>query len=309
MSAMLKSTSWPTALTTGSSLAAIARATISSLKAHRSSSEPPPRPTIRASRATLPSRCQRLARSMASAISRAAPSPWTATGRIETWMEGQRRARTVRISWMAAPVGEVMTPRCEAASGRGRLRAWSNRPSLSSRALSFSKAACSAPAPACSMCSTINWNSPRPSYRETRARRRMASPLPGRNFTRWLRPLNMAQRTWASPSLSEKYQCPEEGHTKLLISPSTQTKSKWLSSRIRAWRLRSLTLSSTGGSAGSNGLLKVSCPGMEVFGLAAGHSTVIIVSEGASSYNRPLNSSASAGDQPYAANRPGSPHF
>ena len=42
-SAMLKSISWPTAETTGTALAWIARATVSSLNAHRSSSEPPPR--------------------------------------------------------------------------------------------------------------------------------------------------------------------------------------------------------------------------------------------------------------------------
>ncbi|KAG1322238.1 hypothetical protein G6F61_015201 [Rhizopus arrhizus] len=39
----LKSVSWPTADTTGVRLAAIARASASSLNAHRSSSEPPPR--------------------------------------------------------------------------------------------------------------------------------------------------------------------------------------------------------------------------------------------------------------------------
>ena len=98
MSAMLKSTSCPTAATTGSSLAAMARATISSLKAHRSSREPPPRPTSRASKCTLPSRCQRLARSMAAAIWRAASSPCTATGSRETAMPGQRRRNTVSMS-------------------------------------------------------------------------------------------------------------------------------------------------------------------------------------------------------------------
>jgi hypothetical protein len=45
-SAIVTSVSWPTALTIGIWLAKIARATRSSLKLHRSSSEPPPRPTI-----------------------------------------------------------------------------------------------------------------------------------------------------------------------------------------------------------------------------------------------------------------------
>ena len=43
-SAMVTSVSWPTAEITGIGQAAIARATTSSLNAHRSSSEPPPRP-------------------------------------------------------------------------------------------------------------------------------------------------------------------------------------------------------------------------------------------------------------------------
>ena len=45
-SAMVVSVSWPIAAITGTGHAAIARATTSSLKAQRSSSDPPPRPTI-----------------------------------------------------------------------------------------------------------------------------------------------------------------------------------------------------------------------------------------------------------------------
>ena len=45
-SAIVTSGSWPTAEMTGSSLAYIARATRSSLKAQRSSMEPPPRPVM-----------------------------------------------------------------------------------------------------------------------------------------------------------------------------------------------------------------------------------------------------------------------
>ena len=44
-----RSISWPTALMTGTSEAKIARATISSLKAIRSSKLPPPLPTIKVS--------------------------------------------------------------------------------------------------------------------------------------------------------------------------------------------------------------------------------------------------------------------
>ena len=54
-SAMVTSVSCPTALTTGMRLVKIARATRSSLKLHKSSSEPPPRPTplVRTRFATL----------------------------------------------------------------------------------------------------------------------------------------------------------------------------------------------------------------------------------------------------------------
>src|SRR5437867_5697239 len=45
-SAMVTSVAWPTAETTGTEHAAMARATASSLKVHRSSSDPPPRPAI-----------------------------------------------------------------------------------------------------------------------------------------------------------------------------------------------------------------------------------------------------------------------
>ncbi len=45
-SAMVTSLSWPTAETTGMRQSAMARATASSLKVQRSSSEPPPRATI-----------------------------------------------------------------------------------------------------------------------------------------------------------------------------------------------------------------------------------------------------------------------
>ena len=48
-SAMVKSTSWPTAEMTGTGERAMARATFSSLKAQRSSIDPPPRPTMRTS--------------------------------------------------------------------------------------------------------------------------------------------------------------------------------------------------------------------------------------------------------------------
>ncbi len=74
------SVSWPTAEIRGISEAAAARTTTSSLKAHKSSKEPPPRATIsKSGRGTAPPRGRPLKPSMAAAICSAAPSPCTAT--------------------------------------------------------------------------------------------------------------------------------------------------------------------------------------------------------------------------------------
>jgi hypothetical protein len=104
-SARLKSVSWPIADTTGTFDAAIARARASSLNAHRSSSEPPPRASSRASKRPLAS-----ARRNIAVICAAAVAPCTGTGRISTSSNGNRRASTLSTSRTAAPLGEVITP-------------------------------------------------------------------------------------------------------------------------------------------------------------------------------------------------------
>ena len=76
-SAMVKSTSWPTAEIIGTGEATMALATPSSLNAHKSSTEPPPRPTMTTS-IPVTFTMSRIAR----ATSAAAPSPWTRAGRI-----------------------------------------------------------------------------------------------------------------------------------------------------------------------------------------------------------------------------------
>ena len=76
-SAMVTSVSWPTPEMTGTGEAAMARATTSSLNAHKSSSEPPPRATMITS--TWETRATNL---RARAISAAAPSPCTRVGEI-----------------------------------------------------------------------------------------------------------------------------------------------------------------------------------------------------------------------------------
>src|SRR5712691_2358440 len=96
-SAIVKSVSWPIPVTTGIGHARIARATISSLKAHKSSMLPPPRTTNMTSHP--PSRPAIVS---AEAIFSAAPSPWTCTGTTTTSMDGLRRASVVNTSRTAA---------------------------------------------------------------------------------------------------------------------------------------------------------------------------------------------------------------
>ncbi len=76
-SAMVTSVSWPTAEITGTGQAAMARTTASSLNAQRSSSDPPPRPTMTTSTPGTQATSVR-----ARAMSAAAPSPCTRDGAI-----------------------------------------------------------------------------------------------------------------------------------------------------------------------------------------------------------------------------------
>ncbi|CEV42025.1 Uncharacterised protein [Streptococcus pneumoniae] len=82
-SAIVKSVSWPTAEIIGISLLKIALATISSLKAHNSSIEPPPRPTISTSISPIS-----FAVRIACTIEGAADSPCTSTGNTITFPIG-----------------------------------------------------------------------------------------------------------------------------------------------------------------------------------------------------------------------------
>ena len=81
----VQSVSWPIAEMSGIRLSAAARATISSLKLQRSSSEPPPRATISTSgRGIAPSGASALKPAMAAATSAAEVSPCTRTGQTST---------------------------------------------------------------------------------------------------------------------------------------------------------------------------------------------------------------------------------
>ena len=151
-SARVKSVSWPTAETTGIGEAAIARTRASSLNAHRSSSEPPPRAS-----STTSYRPLAVARCSIVRICAAAASPCTGTGNSSISISGKRRRNTLTMSRITAPLGEVSTASRRTCAGRGRLRSASNRPSACSRDFSSSNARRNAPSPASSSESRISW--------------------------------------------------------------------------------------------------------------------------------------------------------
>ena len=159
-SAMVTSVSCPTAATIGRSLLKMALATGSVLNDQRSSSEPPPRVSSSASNFSAP---QSLANAILSTIWRTESSPCTAVGITVTSMAGKRRFSTCSTSLIAAPVGEVITPRCWIIAGMAFFASGANRPSAASCSFNFSKACRKAPSPASSMNSPIIWKSPRPS--------------------------------------------------------------------------------------------------------------------------------------------------
>ena len=103
----------------------MARATRSSLKAHRSSIEPPPRPVMMTSPIFHLS-----AYRMAPAISGGASAPCTRTGSKITLAKGYRRRRIRIISWTAAPAEDVTTAMRSGNRGSGFLWASSKSPSL-----------------------------------------------------------------------------------------------------------------------------------------------------------------------------------
>ena len=126
-SEMVTSISCPTAETIGIVDPDIALATGSSLKAQRSSIEPPPRPTMITSGSPVATKSL-----IASEISLAAPSPCTLVPRTRTRTHGALLLKTEIISLRAAPVVDVTMPTTAGCFGRGCLRAGSSKPSVSS---------------------------------------------------------------------------------------------------------------------------------------------------------------------------------
>ncbi len=157
-SVMVKSVSCPTADTTGVLQAATALTTSSSLKAHRSSSEPPPLVTTITSLA--PAVLSAIL--IALTISGTASAPCTGVG-TTVISAPPHLALAVRIkSLTAAPAGEVTRNILSGKPGRVFLSSPANSPSFSSFSLSSSSLAKSRPLPACSMPSTTSCRSPRP---------------------------------------------------------------------------------------------------------------------------------------------------
>ena len=198
-SAIVKSVSWPMPVTTGIGHARIARATLSSLKAHKSSMLPPPRTSNMTSHP--PSRPAILS---AQAIFSDAPSPWTCTGKTTTSIDGLRRASVVNTSRRAAASREVITPIARGKEGRARFVSALNRPSFSSLSRSLRNASNRAPSPARRMVSTLSWKSPRGSYKLTSACTSICMPSRGVHSRFCWRCRNMTQRTWACSSLRTK---------------------------------------------------------------------------------------------------------
>ena len=114
---MVKSVSWPTAEITGTGDAAMARATASSLNVHRSSSDPPPRPTITTS---AQSPRAEISQAAADFLDRALALHQR---REQPDVQPRKAARQdVDHVGITAPRGEVTRPMRRGKRGRGRLR-------------------------------------------------------------------------------------------------------------------------------------------------------------------------------------------
>ena len=177
----------------------MARATTSSLKAHRSSMEPPPRPVIIRSAA----RC-RLAHLMAAAISRGASSPWTRTGITQTSDRGHRAPRIRIMSRTAAPAGEVTRAIFLGNNGVSFLWAGSKRPSRASFSFSCSKARAKSPTPSGVSRAQYIWYCPSRGKTVTRPAAITCIPFSGRNRKNWASLRNMTHRSAPSPSFKVK---------------------------------------------------------------------------------------------------------
>ena len=143
MSDTVVSVSCPVALTTGILLAKIALATISSLKGHRSSRDPPPLAIMTVSISGSPASL-----SSAATTEGAALSPCTNAGARTSSTRGYRRPMTFCMSCQTEPDGDVTTPTLRGNTATGRLRDFSKNPSFSSLSCNSSSLSCTHQHPA-----------------------------------------------------------------------------------------------------------------------------------------------------------------
>src|SRR3989475_1931693 len=251
-SAIVTSTSWPTADTTGTGKRTMARATRSSLNAHRSSTDPPPRARIATS--TRPAR-----RSSALAIETGAPSPWTRHGLTRTSASGYRRPKTARTSCIAAPASDVTSPIRRGNVGRGRFRSAENSPSPWSRSRPCSNASLTAPCPIGRTCRATSWACPFAGNTSTSPRARTSIPSRSSNRRPAAAARNITHGTWAPASFRVKYAIPEAGRDTFPTSPRTITsvRAGWPPTMDR----RARTSSDTESASRTPGLDRRLCTG------------------------------------------------
>ena len=205
-SAMVKSVSCPTPLINGTGLCTMVWARVSSLKAHRSSIEPPPRTSKMASTGGCGPGCCASAYTWCKAATKEAGacSPCTKAGTSTTGKYGARRCKAVTTSCKAAAPSEVTKPIPRGMAGKGRLRSAANRPCACER--SFRRRNCSIQLPCPARCSfsTISCKSPRCSYTPSWPCSSTKSPSRGEKSRFCAARRNMAQRSWPVASLIEK---------------------------------------------------------------------------------------------------------
>ena len=149
-SAMVKSTSCPTADTIGS-----ARRRDRARDAFLVEATRGPRASRRRARRSAPrGRDGRSGRRSPAQMSLRRPDALHAHGRTTTCSAGQRERRMTRMSWSAAPESAVAIPIARREERQRPLAASSKSPSAARRAFSCSKASCSAPRPCGSIVST-----------------------------------------------------------------------------------------------------------------------------------------------------------
>src|SRR5712691_1652810 len=218
-STIVTSVSWPIALTTGAREAATARASPSSLKHQRSSSDPPPR--ARMTTSTRSATNARARRRLAGAS-----GPWTRAGAIRMCAIGYRRRRIVTMSCTTAPTSDVTTPIFRGNDGSGRFRATSNRPSAASFLRVFWYAAQNAPTPAGVAALMSNWTEPRRGNTSTSPETTTSMPSSRSKPSISASSRKRVHESCAVASFSVKNTWPDGARWRLVTSPRTRIRER-----------------------------------------------------------------------------------